>query len=33
MEGIKVEEIEEIFLIASRMDATYWVNKKLGGDR
>jgi hypothetical protein len=33
MAGIKVEEIEEIFWIASRIGVAQWVTKKLGGDR
>ena len=30
---IKVEELKGIFLMASRIGATHWVTKKLGGDR
>ena len=31
--NIKMEELKGIFLMASRIDATYEVTKKLGDDR
>ena len=31
--NIKMEELKGIFLMASRIGATYEVTKKLGGDR